>query len=281
MSRKNKTYQTNRFLGKNKSVPQSSYAKYVGSPTLSEWVFPIYRGILEDCCFKMKDVGGTAFHIGRNLFATARHVLEQHEYYNHRKIGFPNQVEKGYVAVYEFEVVEEFEKIDMVILKCDEIMAPPLKPKAFHWAHHELKYFEIVRSMGYPKGYDIEKHFLDSRAFQGTKVGDKYYENEILSARCYELSFHCLKGLSGACLFDSSYRIHGMITGNSKQEGYVFKESEILHSGIKGTLRVDRAETMYIGLAVQKSEIFNTNSNYLGMTIHEYLISEKLHYCKC
>jgi len=265
-----------------KKIPPFDYSKYVGSPTLTEWVYPIYRGILENCCFKMKDIGGTAFYIGRDLFITAKHVLEEHQYYNHQKLGFANQVEKAFVAIYDFEVVETFDNIDMAILKCDGIMKPELKPKAFHWAHSELKYFEIVRAMGYPKGYDIEKHFLGSRAFQGTKVGDKFYENGILKAKCYELSFHCLKGLSGACLFDAGYKIHGMITGNSKQEGYVFKESEILLSENSGTtLRVDRAETMYIGLAVQKLEIFNTKSKYLGMTLHEYFISEKLHYCKC
>ena len=257
---RSKTYQTNRHKKRIAKGTKFNYSKYVGSPTLSEWVFPIYRGILKDACFDMKDIGGTSFYIGRNLFLTANHVLEEHEYYNHKKIGFLNQVESGLVAVYDFEIVETFDNVDMAIIKCDGIMEQELKPKAFHWAHSELKYFQIVRAMGYPKGYDMDKHFINSRAFQGTKIGDKYYENDILQAKCYELSFHCLRGLSGACLFDEGYKIHGIITGNSKQEGYVFKESEILHTNTQGRIRVDRAETMYIGLAVQKSEIFKTNS---------------------
>lgn len=42
-----------------------------------------------------------------------------------------------------------------------------------------------------------------------------------------------------------------------------------------------RSETVYIGLAVDKTEIFGLHCDEFAKTIHEYLKENKLHRCHC
>jgi len=85
--------------------------------------------------------------------------------------------------------------------------------------------------------------------------------------------------LSGTCLIDEGYQIRGVVIGNSKDEVNVFTKTTVEDEEKKVIVMTN--ETMYIGLAIDKTKIFNIQSEKMGMTIHEYLIKNKLHKCSC
>jgi len=290
-SRKGKRqYQSNRLktqkkADKDNSNYYSQYSNRIGSPTLWEYVFPIYNCITENNCVNIKALSGTTFYIGNNYFVTANHVLDYNEKYTElQQIGYLNQVTSGLVAKYNFEVVQRYPKYDVAIIKCDGIIEPEKKPKLFHWHHKGLKYYQTIRAKGYPSGYDSTKNYTTPRAFQGTRVGSIQFQKEQIDANCYELSFHCLRGLSGACLLDEGYQIHGIIIGNNPEELNFFDEMEqqiIEKPGETQKYTYMRSETVYIGLAVDKTEIFGLHCDEFGKTIHDYLKDNKLHKCHC
>lgn len=232
-SRKGKRqYQKNRLKNQKKSKRVNSdyyskYSKRIGSPTLWDYVFPIYNCVSENGCVNIKSLSGTTFYIGNNYFMTANHVLDYNEEYTElQQIGFLNQVTKGLVAKYNFEIVQRYPQYDVAIIKCAGIIEPEKKPQLFHWHHRGLNYYQTIRAKGYPSGFDSTKNFTTPRAFQGTRVGSIQFQRDQIDANCYELSFHCLRGLSGACLLDEGYQIHGIIIGNSKEELNFYDEVE-------------------------------------------------------
>jgi len=206
----------------------SRYKERIGSPTLWKYVFPIYNCLEDkDGNSKITGISGTTFYMGNSYFMTASHVLEYNKIYNNvQQIGYLNQISSGCVAIYKFEVVQRYPEKDIAIIKCDELINQKIKPEPFHWHHSGLKYYQTIRAKGYPSGYDAAKEYTNPRAFSGTRVGSVRYQRNDIDAECYELSFHCLRGLSGTCMVDSGYQIHGVIIGNSKEELNYFDEIE-------------------------------------------------------
>lgn len=262
-----------------------SYKKRIGSPTLWEYVFPIYTCNIINGISNISIVSGTAFYIGNSYFMTASHVLEFDSVFNtHQEIGYLNQIQVGRVARYNFKIVERFKKYDIAIIQCEEIVNHDKKPELFHWHHSGIKYYGTIRAMGYPSGYDPTKQFTTPRAFQGTRVGSIQYTRNELDVHCYELSFHCLRGLSGTCIIDEGYQIHGVVIGNSKEELNYYEETEEvikIKESIKEKNTYMKSEVVYIGLAVDKKEIFQIHSDHFGMKIHEYLKTNEIHKCYC
>jgi len=104
------------------------------------------------------------------------------------------------------------------------------------------------------------------------------YKRGELKTNCYELSFQAPRGLSGGCLLDKSYKIHGMIIGNSKKEIHVFQDETTIIEGDDKIKRIETVnETTFIGMAVTERHIFNLQSSELEGTIHDYLKEEGLH----
>ncbi|HMS30269.1 MAG TPA: trypsin-like peptidase domain-containing protein [Saprospiraceae bacterium] len=279
---------TNKTDTKNQKIETQyydSYKKKIGSPTLWEYVFPIYNCNKIEENSKITNISGTAFYIGNSYFLTASHVLDFNKQFNtHQEIGYLNQIEDGCVARYNFKIVERFVSLDIAIICCEEIVNQEKKPELFHWHYSGLKYYSTVRAMGYPSGYDPTRKFTTPRAFQGTRVGSIQYSRNDLNVYCYELSFHCLRGLSGTCLIDEGYQIHGVVIGNSKEELNYYEEIEEETKTTEVTKEkytYMKSEVVYIGLAVDKTEIFRLHSDHFGMTIHEYLKTNKIHRCHC
>lgn len=262
-----------------------SYKNRIGSPTLWEYVFPIYTCSESSGISKITNVSGTAFYIGNSYFMTASHVLDINTQFNsHQELGYLNQNKNGFVARYKFNIVERFNQYDIAIIECQEMVNQEKQPGLFHWHYSGLKYYSTIRAMGYPSGYDPTREFTTPRAFQGTRVGSIQYTRNELDVYCYELSFHCLRGLSGTCIIDEGYQIHGIVIGNSKEELNYYEEIEeetILREKTKEKYTFMKSEVVYIGLAVDKKEIFRLHSEYFGMTIHEYLKTNGIHKCHC
>jgi len=279
MSRKRKK-RTKKYFSNNtkKSRTKKTKHPYIDTSNpiiLEERVFPIYGC---DASGKTLVVRGTCFPLCNGYFMTASHVLDGDQNYPKFKMGFLNQISSGCVELYEFEICEQFIESDIAIIKCKDIYTKEKKPKSSPWITSKLKHFETVRAMGYPFGYDSTKKYTTARSFQGTKVGRMYYDIFGIKAEFYELSFQCLRGLSGACLFDEYYNIHGVISRNTKDELEIFRETEeIKKSDGSVNETVIRNETRFIGLAVTSKQIFNLNSKTFGMNVHDYLIQEKMH----
>lgn len=239
---------------------------------LEERVFPIY-GLNNE---EVRTIIGTCFPLCNGYFMIANHVVDSS--YSEMKIGFLNQKAQGKIEKYNFIVMEQFPESDLAILECKEIYESEKKPKSSRWSGKKLKNYQIIRAMGYPFGYDSQNRFTTSRAFQGTKIGTNKFQMEPISAEVYELSFHCLKGLSGTCLYDEWYNIHGMIIGNLNHEIEIYEQKETVEiENRKETTVYIKTETAHIGLAVTSQNIFRLYSNYFNMTIHEYLVQEKMH----
>lgn len=269
-----KTYFKNRSMNSKKKAKHPCIDQ-TNPIVLEERVFPIY-GLNDNN--EIRVVRGTCFPICNGFFMTANHVVDQDVNYPHMKIGFLNQLNPGCVEIYDFEICEQWPESDIALLICHEIYTKGNNPKSSRWLGIRLKNFQTIRSMGYPFGYDSTRKYTTARAFQGTKVGRMYYDLFGIKAEFYELSFQCLRGLSGACLYDENYNIHGVISRNTKDELEIFRETEQIKTsdGTKDET-VIRNETRFIGLAVTASHIFKLSSKTFGMTIHEYLVQEKMH----
>ncbi len=255
-----------------------SYAKKIGSPILEERVFPIYAGNTINNQIEDKVISGTAFPIGEDYFLTANHVVDLMPTYSNLRLGYLNQITPGCVEKHEMEIVEKFPESDLALIKCESIYSYKNKPKPFYWAKYPLKYFTTIRAMGYPHAFDPGLGFTTSRALQGTKVGSIHYNDYGINAKCYELSFQCPRGLSGTCLLDEFYRIHGVVFRNSIIKYEVFRSTEHIRDETTQTQETTIVEeTSFIGLAIQAFHIFDLHSEVLGMNFHQYLINQNLH----
>lgn len=246
---------------------------------LGEYVFPIYGMSGAKGHLQPTNIYGTCFSIGRNYFLTALHVVNAAKATSEEtKIGFFSQINAGCVNMNSYEVKEEFPESDLAIIESKEIFQHEKKPRAFKWKGSKLLIFEDVRAMGYPYGYSPYDRFSIGRGFSGNILCETPYERGELKARCYELSFQAPRGLSGGCLIDKYYNIHGIVIGNSKKEIHVFQDEITITEGDNKIKRIETInETTFIGMAITEEHIFDLQSRELGGTIHDYLKEEGLH----
>lgn len=235
------------------------------SPTSYEYVFPLYGTEIQNGCKDLKQLVGTAFYIKNNLFITAYHVVQNCQEYSIMSIGFCNEKTPGCIELYDFEIYQIFNDIDIAIISIKEKCT---FPKSFKWAiKNGLKLFQKVRSMGYPFGLNTVNNFTNWRAFEGNKVSDTSMARDSTELNCYEVSFHSPRGLSGAPLFDEYYRIHGIMLKNtiSELEVYFIKDEE-------DGKEFRKTETTTLGMALHSRILLRKELDKMNnISILEYL----------
>ena len=241
--------------------------------TAFEYVFPVIGGNLvdHDNVDKggvIKQVYGTAFHIGKGFFLSAGHAIINGLQNSFFGLGYP---EKGYwkaSQVVEHEVLPDY---DIGIVRTS---IPNLK--AMPWKTGESSMLTDVQTTGYPYALDLEHFRIHVRAFRGHIVSSLTFHEFRAKPRVYELSFQCPKGLSGAPLFTvrPSPKIIGVIVGNRATEMLVMTDRERVVDGSETI--VERYESLQLGVALQSSSLMNLPSKILGTAIRAHLEEAEL-----
>jgi V8-like Glu-specific endopeptidase len=224
---------------------------------------------------EIKQVYGTAFYIGNNLFLTAGHCLSKIEEGQFLGVGYPQppKTELGLVA---FKDCETFDEYDVALV---ETVRDVPHIEIQKWSLDVVTSLHDVWTAGYPHALDIsDMGFVAQRAFKGHTVSHIPFKRLPKGGfvDAYELSFMTPKGISGAPVFSSdSTTIVAMILGMKQTGMEVCRESEATDDG-KIAEFVYYHQIMYYGVAVTAQAIAKIHSKKLGRTIGEYLRQENL-----
>lgn len=235
-------------------------------------VFPVFGGELDkDGYFVPKSLYGTAFYIKNNFFVTCCHTIDNVRQHPIVALGFQN--ENNIVSYKSVVDSETFESNDSGILVCEIERA-----QSYKWLNQKLVMLNEVISTGFPFGFDSVNRQLYTRSFKGeiSMIGN--YHTFASKPPCYELSYMCPKGLSGApliCLTDGQLVVCGMTIGNEITDVIVSSFREELQTPNKISV-YEKSEAFHRGIAMQTESFFGLNSKLLGGTFLEYLTKEKL-----
>jgi V8-like Glu-specific endopeptidase len=224
---------------------------------------------------EIKQVYGTAFYIGNNLFLTAGHCLSKIKERQFLGVGYPqpSKTELGLVA---FKYGETFDEYDVALVETDRDV-PHIEIQK--WSLDVVTSLHDVWTAGYPHALDIsDMGFVAQRAFKGHTVSHIPFKRLPKGGfvDAYELSFMVPKGISGAPVFSSgSTTILGMILGMKETGMEVCREFEASDDGKIAEFVYSR-QIMYYGVAVTAQAIAKIHSKKLGSTIGEYLKQENL-----
>lgn len=133
-----------------------------------------------------------------------------------------------------------------------------------------------VFTSGYPLAIDHNNgiNLISRRALKGYIVHAGKNINHSNNTECYELSFYCPPGISGAPLFyteeDNLIYIQGIIVGVSRSENPITQIKEIEN------VIYEKIETTFYGVAINALSIIDMKSELLSKSIKEYLIEENL-----
>jgi hypothetical protein len=238
-------------------------------------VCPILFGDrLDSATVGIKQVFGTAFYIGNNLFLTAGHCLSKIEDGQFLGVGYP-QPPKTDLGLVPFKDGETFEEHDVGLV---ETVREVPHVEAQKWRLDVVTALHDVWTVGYPHALDIsDMGFVAQRAFKGhtvSHVSFKRLSGGFLDA--YELSFMAPKGISGAPVFSSdSATVLGLMLGMKETGMDVCREFEATDDG-KTAEFVYYRQMMHYGIAVTAQSVAAIRSNKLGMTIGEYLKQQNL-----
>ena len=216
----------------------------------------------------VKEVYGTAFHIGHGIFMTAGHVLKGAMAHDFFQIGFPEN--KFWKATY-IKSHELFEDYDLAFFTTDMKGINTLK-----WCVEEIPMLTPIYSFGFPFALDLENSTIHVRAFRSEVVSYRTWTGLKSKPRTLELAFQCPKGLSGAPIltYPSPPKVAGVIFGNSITEMNVYSMTE---RTVEGTETIyEKTEAMHLGLALHSSSILGIKSTILGMSFEEYLTKNDL-----
>ncbi len=136
-------------------------------------------------------------------------------------------------------------------------------------------------TFGFPFGLKLEgdRHGeVYIRSLKGYIVCS--YERKVLSSekvKCYELSMHCPRGISGAPLLSNEKPggLIGVVVGNANSEIEISYEEEAEEDeNLKIIQR--KTEIVRYGIAIQSCEIMELHSKLLGKKIKDHLIEYNL-----
>jgi hypothetical protein len=224
---------------------------------------------------EIKQVYGTAFYIGNNLFLTAGHCLSKIEEGQFLGVGYPQppKTELGLVA---FKDGETFDEHDVALV---ETVTDVPHIEIQNWSLDVVTALHDVWTAGYPHALDIsDMGFVAQRAFKGHTVSHIPFKRLTMGGfmDAYELSFMAPKGISGAPVFSSgSTTILALMLGMKETGMDVCREFEATDDG-KTAEFVYYRQMMHYGVAVTAQAIAKIHSKKLGMTIGEYLKQENL-----
>ncbi len=220
------------------------------------------------------DIQGTCVSLGSDVFLTAGHVARELE----------SQKETTLVGIFAADEshmwaapIENYEHLrcDLSVLRIERPASPYREQiLTLAWSTEPLGWCDDVETYGYAYGlHKGSRTTVLLRAFKGHVVCDPTdftLAGETFHA--YELSFSAPRGLSGAPLFTHRERLlaHGIIIGNSTSSMLVFDSQEVERSS-REVVRVERYESLSLGVAVHGREILATKSRLLGGTIRDHL----------
>jgi hypothetical protein len=238
----------------------------------NDYFFPVWGGELNNLGeFVPKSIYGTAFYINNSKFITCGHTITNAR--QHQTIALSFKAGESNIANFVVATdTEVFDINDSGIIVCEIKRARSLK-----WQSQSLDMLTDIFSCGYPYGWDPASFQLMTRSFKGHIVRAGTYAKFNSRPACYELSYMCPRGLSGAPLMTNGreIRIVGVVIGNDMTDMIVssFKETEF--DGAK-IATYEKSETMHLGIAMQVGTFMNINSRILNGTIRNYLAVERL-----
>lgn len=164
-------------------------------------------------------VTGTAFHIRNDQFVVAAHSLSKALEHEHAGLGRLVNDRWAYHQITDYEIVSGY---DMAFVKAK---IPDVK--ALKWDFSEQQPLTDVQTMGFPFALDPQWATLRMRALKGYIVSTLTYRRLPSTPRCYELSFSCPRGLSGAPIVaQRTVAIVGIVIANLTTEGKIFTERD-------------------------------------------------------
>ena len=213
----------------------------------------------------LKNVIGTAFHLGGQRFMSAAHVLRELETYPIRRVGYADAGRMHFVTVDEIEYADH---VDVGVFHADV----PGRPTP-RWSFSEEPLLQDIVAGGFPYALDLERVSITPRAFKGYIVAGYKYFQMAGHPNVYETSFQSPRGLSGAPLwkggFGAPLHVVGLIVANRSTEMLVFSERERTRQGTETV--VERFEAMQHGLAIQSVEIADLTFRGLGGPVRSYV----------
>jgi len=210
---------------------------------------------------------------GENIFLTAGHVVE-----DARNVGEVVIVERQLSdksAVYrqlqiENREIEIWPEIDLAILKTKN---PPLWTSSLNWLMRENTMLEELISIGYPYSYEPDKSSLPFRSFSGHVVTVQNFDKLTSHPKCFELSFNCPRGLSGAPVmtgYKGNWLVRGLVIGNRRIDMPIFRDGERIEEKNEVTI-IERYDSLSLGIALTADVILEQYSKLVGCTIGELL----------
>jgi hypothetical protein len=219
-----------------------------------DYFFPILGGTGSEFDFKPTSILGTASCLYKDKYITAGHTIESAQTYDSAFMAF---IEKRteqifYVPIENAEIISD---IDLATFELPD----NIESRSFKICKNTLEMLSDIITCGFPHGLDLQNQILRNRAFKGYISNYGQFFQFPSRPNCYELSFTCPKGISGAPLlqFDKNllqYIVYGYVIGNSNFEITVFSESETTLDGLTKTIH-EKTESMKFGIAIQVDEL--------------------------
>jgi S1-C subfamily serine protease len=209
-------------------------------------------------------VVGTAFAIDENRLITAGHAIRA-------AIGIgdkPQQFDKPRIPIRRLRSVEIIPDLDLAIGTVESSSIKPLR-----WNPQDINVLTTVRTVGFPFAIDEEPNTLTFRAYQGyiTSIIESF---SFIPGRpsCYELSFQCPRGLSGAPLLNANHDVVGVIVASTKHSTEISNFTETEQDAGTGTTAIHEiSEVTHYGIALKSQTVLRSSSPLLGGRFSEHL----------
>lgn len=239
----------------------------------SKYVFPIIGGtqLINDkfpSGMLIKQVYGTAFHIGEGFFLTSGHVIPDENEKTIVGLGFLDDRQWMGKIITNSEIIPEY---DLGIL---EAQLP--EPATLIWDTNQCPMLQDVLTVGFPYALDLEHLHINVSSFKGYIVSALTSYDIIARPGVYELSFNCPRGLSGAPLIVPGKKpsVTGVITGNRSIDMLILMNTERVSEGSE--IITERYESLQLGIALQSRAILDVSSELLGTTLGLHLLKADL-----
>jgi len=233
-----------------------------------EYVFPLVgcKQITHKSFVAIEQIYGTAFYLNNNTFITAGHCIKNALQHKLIGLGYPKDDGLEFHKVTNHEIISDYD--------IGFVQAHIPAAKALHWGYDELPMLADVKTVGYPYALDLPNLAFQIRAFKGHVISAPTFFRFQSKPRCYELSFACPRGLSGAPLFTEEKQVKGIIIGNASTEMLIYTDKEVVEEGKETVTK--RYEATQFGIAFQTGSIKHVQSTLLGNSLDNYLKSVRL-----
>jgi hypothetical protein len=242
--------------------------------------YPMFSGkLVRPSVYQIQgDIQGTCISIGANTFVTAGHVAKELESRHEPALVGIFAADESHMWAAPIESYEHL-RCDLSLVRIEAPHAPYSEQiLTLAWSSEPLGWCDNVETYGYAYGlHQATRTTVLLRAFKGYVVCDPTdFTRSGESFHAYELSFGVPRGLSGAPLFthEKKLLVHGVIIGNSSSSMLVFDSKEV-EQRTGHVVRVERYESLNLGIAVHGREVLGLESKLLRGTIGAHLQAQK------